>query len=163
MDQQPLYETTPNPTPAKPMKWHNFLIYFGTWAAAAIMVLNAVRFFTGTIEGDIYTVRQLYSLMPSLKGVHMVMGILCLGAAVLALLTRFALAGYKRNAISLLSGMYLCNALVNPLYHLMISIFCSVPLGEVFDSSIIGGFVVPIAMIFINRDYYGKRAELFVK
>ena len=162
MEQQPLYYDTP-PAPKKPMKWHNFLIYFALWLAALVMIFNAYRFFTGKIEGSAADVRYIYSLWPELKGIHTVMGILCTGAAVLALITRFALAGFKRNAIALLSAVYLCNALVNPLYTLMIKLFTSVPTDGMFSASLFSGVAVPIAMIFINRDYYAKRADLFVK
>ena len=84
MEQQPLYYDTP-PAPKKPMKWHNFLIYFALWLAALVMIFNAYRFFTGKIEGSAADVRYIYSLWPELKGIHTVMGILCTGAAVLAL------------------------------------------------------------------------------
>ncbi|MBR6570146.1 MAG: hypothetical protein IKK75_06790 [Clostridia bacterium] len=154
------YNTETQQTPEFSMKWHNFLIYFALWAGAVVMLLNAFMFFTGSIEGEY--VQMIYSRYPSIKGVHMFMGVLCVGTAVLSLVARFALAGYKANALTLLCLVYVCNALVNPLYLVLSSMICGIPLGELFDSSIISGLVMPIVMIFVNRDYYGKRSALFI-
>lgn len=127
------------------------------------MILNAFLFFSGRIEGDPSTVRMVYAMFPAMKGVHMFMGLLCVGAVVITISARFALAGYKANALGLLCLMYVCNALMNPLYFVLCSIFAGVPLGELFNSSVIGQIIGPVAMIFINRDYYTKRAALFTR
>ena len=91
------------------------------------------------------------------------MGIYCVAAALVAAYTRQALAGYKSNAVIMLTVMYLFKVFLDPVYSLGICIVCSYPLRAFFNLSMVGIVAYPIAMIFINRDYYAKRADLFVK
>ena len=161
MDQQPLYETTPNPTPAKPMKWHNFLIYFSLWAGAVLSVISSITYFTGAhYQGSASLVYSFYS---GLRLIDLLMGLACVGLAVFGILTRFALAGYKAKGPRMLTICYAANAGASIVYLLLVSAVTGMALSEVMDSSTIGSLVGSIAMIFINNSYYGKRADLFVK
>jgi len=152
--------STEQSTPVFSMKWHKFLIYFATWAAAVVSLINAFLFFSGSIEGEY--AQQIYALWPAMKAVHLALGVISLGIAVLAIVTRFALAGYKANGPKLLYIMYACNALINPLYSVLVSVTMNAPLLEMLSSDI-ASLIVPVAMIALNHTYYTKRAALFTR
>jgi len=76
-------------------------------------------------------------------------------------MTRFALAGYRTKGPRMLGGVYAANAVIAVVYAVLASVVSGLPLGDMLDSSSIGSLIGSVAMIFINRDYYGKRAVLF--
>ena len=161
MEQQFEYDIQPQQTPKKPMKWHNFLIYFSLWAGAVLSVVSSITYFTGAhYQGSASLVYSFYS---GLRLIDLLMGLACVGLAVFGILTRFALAGYKAKGPRMLMICYAANAAASVLYLLLVSAVTGMALSEVLDSSTIGSLVGSIAMIFINNNYYSKRAELFVK
>lgn len=142
-----------------PMKWHNFLIYFSLWANAVMNVINGFTYFTGMHYGGERDAEYIYSLFPGMKPVDCIAGLVCIAIAVLALVTRFSLAGFKSNGPKLLLCMYGANLAFALLYPLMTAGVTSIPFGELFEvSNLISGGV----MIACNRVYYDKRAHLFV-
>lgn len=148
--------------PEYPMKWHKFLIYFSLWLGAVLNLSSAVQYFTGSLYGGEYEAQLVYAFFDGLKAIDTLMGVVLIVIAVLCIITRFALAGYKASGPKLLFGMYLANVVVSILYIIIVSGITELGFGDLMNGSVAGSLIGSIAMAFINKVYYGKRAELFV-
>ena len=155
------YNTETQQTPEFPMKWHKFLIYFSLWAGAVISLINAATYFLGLHYGE--SVQMVYAVYPGLSILDKLMGIVCLGILVFTVMTRFALAGYQAKGPKMLMVVYALNAVMSIVYVLLASMVSGLPLGDLMGSDVIGSLIGSAAMIFINRDYYNKRAALFTR
>ncbi len=144
------------------MKWHKFLIYFSLWASAVLNVLNSFMYFTGAMYGSDWQIESVYSYFSGLKTIDMLFGVVMIAVAAFTIVTRFALAGYKASGPRLLSGLYLVNAIAGIVYLIVASVVTGISLGELVDSSTITSLITSIAMVFINKSYYDKRAKLFI-
>lgn len=107
---------------------------------------------------------MVYRMMPKLKTVDMLMGILCLAGVALALITRQKLAGFKRGASDWLTALYAYNAALALLYPIAVNAVVDIPglLEEAFSSGTIASLVGCAVAVVCNRIYYNKRASLFV-
>ena len=150
------------PTVDMPMKWHNFLIYFSLWVSAVMNVRNGFMMFTGAHYGGENEARMVYNFFDGLKSVDVIMGLLFIGMAVFAIVTRFSLAKFKEKGPKLLLAVYALNAVLSLGYPLLASAVTGMALSELMDSSAVGNIVGAVVMIFINKTYYDKRAHLFV-
>lgn len=154
--------TQPNTAPqpsggyAMPMKWHKFLIYFSLWAGAVLNVGTAIGYLTGSIYTDPETVYHTYA---GLKTVDLLMSIVILAFAVLLIVTRFALAGFKVNAPKLLLIVYAVYAAVLLLYPLILVGVTGLSYTDLWEPV---QLISNTVMIFANKVYYDKRASLFV-
>ena len=142
-----------------PMKWHKYLIYFSLWAAAVMNVIAGVAALTGSV----YVLRgadpeMIYRSYEGLKTFDVMLGLTDIVLAVLLIVTRFALAGYKENGPRLLMISYAVNiafTLVCPI----IAVAIRLPVGRLFGAP---AAIENIVMLAVNRIYYHKRAHLFV-
>lgn len=89
-------------------------------------------------------------------------GIAMIALAGLGIYTRFRLAGYHKNGPQMLTYTYLGALIVNIAY--VIGLFVVVPeIAELIDmTSTITSCAVSVAMIFVNKEYFRKRADLFI-
>lgn len=145
-----------------PMKWHKALIYCFLFLGAAISAINAIMVFSGShYQGY---ADMVYGLMPKLKTVDTIMGILCLGGIAVALITRQKLAGFKRGAPNWVTLVYVYNGVLALFYPIAANAVVDIPglLEESFSPSTIISFVGIIVAVVCNRIYYNKRASLFV-
>ena len=158
-----LQSSTPvQPTADTPMKWHKFLIYFSLWASAVMNVLNSFVMFTGAHYGGENEARMVYNFFDGLKSVDIIMGVLFIGIAIFAIVTRFSLAKYQSKGPKQLLAVYGLNAVLTVAYPLLASAVTGMELSELMDSSTISSIVSSVVMILINKTYYDKRAHLFV-
>lgn len=156
------YSTTPQPPSVyeMPMKWHKFLIYFSLWAGAILNVLTGIGTFTGSIyAGEGVDPEMIYRVFDGLKTVDMLMGLMVIALAVLLIVARFALAGYKKNGPKLLVIAYAANIALALIYPIMVAAVTGLPFGELFNVTTL---ISSIAMLVVNKIYYDKRARLFV-
>lgn len=144
------------------MAWYKFLIYFALFAGAVLNVVSAFIYFSGSQYGGEYQTQLVYAFFDGLQGLDMFMGILVLGAAVLGIVTRFSLSGYKKNAPKLVTALYSYSIVANVIYLIALSAV----LGVSFEQIEVGNFVTQIAvsvlMVCLNTVYFKKRAHLFV-
>ena len=166
--QQPAYQdpygqpvTPPAAKPALPMGWYKFLIYFALFAGAILNVISGVSMLTGTQYAQYgVNAQTIYRFYNGLEGLDMLMGVLFVVLAVLGIVTRFQLAGYKKSGPMLLVALYGANAVVSLIYVIgFSSIVGSDLLGFSSDFSSIA---VSVAMAFANYKYFKKRGHLFV-
>lgn len=158
-------DTVPQPSGGYdlPMKWHKFLIYFSLWAGAVLNVFTAI----GMLTGSLYTVsgadpEMIYSVFNGLQTVDVLIGLASLALAALLIVTRFSLAGFKANGPKLLLIAYAASTAVELLYPLIAASVTGLSFTDLMDSSSITSLITSVVMIFVNKNYYDKRASLFV-
>lgn len=156
------YNTTPQPSNVyeMPMKWHKFLIYFSLWAGAVMNVITGITMLTGSVYASQGAdPEMIYRYYEGLKTVDVIMGLASIVLAVLLIVTRFALAGYKENGPKLLMISYAANIAVALVYPIMAAAVTDLSFGELFDVTTL---ISSIVMLVVNKIYYDKRAHLFV-
>lgn len=144
------------------MKWHKFLIYFSLWAGAVLNVIAAFSRFTGSMYGSSSEANMVYSYFSGLKAIDVLFGVVMIAIALFSIATRFALAGYKAAGPKMLMGLYIIDAAVSIVYLVVASMVTGIAFGELIDPSTISSLVTSAAMVFVNKAYYDKRAELFI-
>ncbi len=150
--------------PAKklPMGWYKFLVNFLLWIYA---VINAVSAFS--YIGGMGHTAEIYETFPSLYMLDMGYGVLTLGVAVLAVMTRFALTGYKRSAPALSVGFYLYGFAISLVYNILLLSMT----GEGYEAVdyILTGMSVGVSALIsltfalCNFVYFKKRKHMFNK
>ena len=151
-----------NYDPGYSMKWHKFLIYFSLWLSAVVNSVNAIRAFNGSIYGSSSRAELVYLAYPGMKAITLIYGVALLGLAVLAIATRFALAGYKANGPRLLIILYILNLVVGLGFLILASMVSHIPFSNLADASTWASIIISIIMIAANKTYYDKRDSLFV-
>ena len=113
---------------------------------------------TGSQYGDMSA--TVYSYFSSLKTIDMIMGIACIGLAVLAIIVRQKLAGFKSDGPKMLLLLYVVSVAVSLGYALLVMAIVG---SDVIDfSTIAPTLAVSVAMIFVNKTYFDKRQHLFI-
>ena len=145
-----------------PMRWYKFLIYVALWFSAAVNILGAIPYFTGTSQTE-----EVLAQFPILSTIDLFYGVLTLGMGVLALVTRFALAGYKKNAPALIVGFHTYGLVISLGYNaLVLNITSSVydPVDLIITGMSVGvSVIVNATLIGCNYFYFKKRKRLFNK
>ena len=140
------------------MKWHNFMIYFGLWAGAEIVVVNAINVFTGAIYGGASAAQMVYIQFSGLKSIDVFYAASLLAFAAYEIYTRFALARYRKTGPKCFCLIYLIGTAISVIYSLLVTVFTGLwTIGAILPSC-----AVSIAFFFINKTYYKKRMFLFI-
>ena len=79
------------------MKWYKFIIYVQLFLSALSGLVNGIKYITGSVYGDASERETIYGFFPSMKTVSTITGILMLAAAVVAIIARQKLAGFKHD------------------------------------------------------------------
>ena len=167
-NQQPMYNQPyqqypqyPDKYNGHPMGWYKFLIYFALFAGAFFNVCSAVLYMTGKIyETQNIDPLAVYYLYPNVKPVDIVYGILLIALAVFMVITRFQLSGLKKNGPKMIVALYGINIAMVIIYSIAIS--CTTNYMA-FNASTIGQCVIPIVMAVVNKVYFDRRKDIFVK
>lgn len=145
-----------------PMNWYKFLIWIALWINAAANIMFGVQYIGGSAQTE-----EILAAFPILKTVDIVYGVLTVGLAVLALYTRFALAGYKRNAPKLIVGVYAYGLVTSLIYNIAVLMITSSAYDQVTLiitlMSVIVSTALSAAMVGCNYVYFKKRKHLFNK
>ena len=159
--QQSAYESYSQPV-QQGMKWHKFLVYFSLWFSAIANLWNGIQAITGQqYKGNAETV---YRELPGMKLPDVVFGILCIVTAVLLVITAVSLLKFKANGPKMLTLAYAVSVIACLIYVIWAAVILS---GKGVDvraalSSTFMSLAISVIMIFVNRNYYQKRAHLFV-
>ena len=101
---------------------------------------------------------MVYDTFSGLQAVDFICGMVFIGLAIMALVTRSALYWNKRRGPKLLCALYILNAVVGLLY----AIVASAVTGQMlFDGTIIITLVSSIVMAIVNHIYFKKRKDMF--
>ena len=142
------------------LNWYKALIYAILFLSAIVNFANSIKFFRGTVYGDSDTIAAVYDAFPTLKPLDICTGCVLLGIAVLAIITRFALAKFKKSGPPLLYAVYLSNIIYTIVYAVAAS---AITKTFLLNYSTVFSVIVSIVMLFANYKYFTKRKELFVK
>ncbi|MBQ9467703.1 MAG: zinc-ribbon domain-containing protein [Clostridia bacterium] len=144
-----------------PMKWHKFLCYFFLWALALVMFYRGSSMATGLQYG--LDAPYIYRMFPLLRTFDIPLGLLQIGLAVIGAIAAVSLILQKKRGPKMLTVLFICDAVVTLLllgYQLLFETDVFVIAGEIRRTLIEVG--VTVAMIFIHRAYYKKRAHFFI-
>lgn len=161
---QPIY-TNPSTVSSNGlgMKWYKFIIYVQLFLVALSGVVNGIKYITGSVYGDLS--ERIYAGLPSMKTVSTITGILMLAAAVVAIIARQKLAGFKHDGpmfyyitcgISIGASLIYCIAVYSELSK------CSwlVNTSSYLAGSIVG-ILISVAFLIANIIYFGHRKDMF--
>lgn len=148
------------------MKWHKFTIYFVLFLGAICSLIMAIPYFTGKIHAIavngtqlVCNSAQIYARYPMMHTFDILIGIFLISYALLVVITRFKLAGFKKNAPRLLYATIAVSSLIDIAYALtcIAEMGCSPSLLLTIAFSVIFAIIA----ITIYAVYYGKRKTLF--
>lgn len=145
-----------------PMNWYKFLIYFALWISAAVNLMSAFTYITGRAQTE-----EVLAAFPALGAIDIGYGILTFGMAILALLTRYALANRKRHAPRLTVTLYTYGMVISAVYN--IAVLClthsSYEQVELIVTvmSVCTSLILNAVMIACNHVYFKKRKSMFNK
>lgn len=143
------------------MNWFKFVIWVQLFITTITGVFNGYQIFTGAhYKLSDMRLEMLYDMYEGLQGIDSVIGIsfMCLGA--FALVTRFALAGFKKVGPVMYISLLAMVIVLNVIY--VIAVDAIVDNIQVTDSSIIVSIVIYVALLICNIIYFRKRKHLFV-
>ena len=147
--------------PELPMNWYKFLIYFFLWVSAAVNIMSGVQYILGG------QTEEMLEAFPILSTIDLFYGVLTLGMGALALLTRFALANYRKNAPALTVGLFTYGLVISLGYNaLVLSLTSSAydPVDLIITGMSVGASIMlNLALIVCNHLYFKKRRRLFNK
>lgn len=151
--------------PSLNLGWFKFLINFLLIFSAIANVIGGIVYLTGASYEAVEKgmAELVYVMFPALKGLDVFMGIVSFALAVLAIVIRFLLAGFKKIGPILLYVLYGLGIVINLVYLFAGAGIMGVSVAEVIDISTITSLVVSVSMIIINAVYFTKRRELFNK
>ena len=168
---QSVYQPAPQQLqPQQPMKWYKFLIYFMLFLSAVLNAATAIMIFTGNQyfdENGNNLTQLVYEVFDGLQAVDMALAVGCIILAVLAIYARMRLAGFYANGPKMITVLYVCAMILNLAYTIGVVVCLGDAVegsDEVIDySSTAVQIVMSAIMIGVNKSYFNKRKELFVK
>ena len=163
---QPIY-TNPSTVSSNGlgMKWYKFIIYVQLFLSALTGLVNGIKYITGSVYGNASERETVYELFPSMKTVSTITGILLLAAAVVAIIARQKLAGFKHDGpmfyyitcgISIGASLIYCIAAYSELskYSWLVNT------SSYLAGSIIG-ILISVGLLIANIIYFGHRKDMF--
>ena len=148
--------------PQLPMKWHKFLIYFWLWLQALVCVGSAGQVMSGLIFGSQEIGEQVFQTYASMKPLCTAIGVAYLILAVYVIYTRFQLARLKSGAPGKLLLIFVFSLVLNLAFIIGAAAVSGVAITDLMDSQFAGSVAMIIVMLLANKNYYDKRAHLFV-
>ena len=145
------------------LKWHKFTIYFALFTLTAITLFAAVPFFIGkthaVINGSqiIFNNAQIYAQHPMMQTYDILFGIFFVMYAILIVITRQKLAGFKKDALQLLYTCLGVSVLIPAAY----AVTNIVVIGFLRIYLIVVSMIAAVILFLIYAVYYGKRKSLF--
>ena len=170
--QQPDNYTSPaQSTPTFNMGWFKFIINFQLFAAAVFAIINIIVTFVEITELETY--RNFSSAMNQFInksiGMNIFYIISCLILSAFAIIVRFKLAGYKKNAPTLYILFGVITTVVNTIYLLAMFFFTNTLYSAMnlnMDFSLFSNnftqILANLVLIIINIFYFKERKSLFV-
>ena len=148
--------------PQLPMKWHKFLIYFWLWLQALAAVGSAGQVMSGLIFGSQEIGEQVFQAYAGMKPLCTAIGVAYLILAVYVIYTRFQLARLKSGAPGKLLAIFVFSLVLSLAFILGAAAVSGIDATSLMDSQFGGTVAMTIVMMLANKNYYDKRAHLFV-
>ena len=148
-------------TTERPMKWYKFIIYFQLFASGVLTAIQGLSLASGaTYSTQGVDASTVYSYYNGLQVVDILFGLMMLVLAVLCFISRSKLAGFKADGPSFYLKVLGASVGVSLLYIVIASMVTGVNLVGI---QTIVGIIANVVLIFINKQYFDKRSDLFVR
>ena len=149
------------------MKWFKFLIYFGLFFGAVANLVYGISHINGAIwkisTGNLVDAQDMYRVYGSgLKALDIFAGVGMLGCAVLQIVTRFSLAGFKKSGPTLVTACYAVGMVISAVYSIGVMAIASDSGIEIGTSSMFAELAINLAVLGANITYFKKRSHLFI-
>lgn len=143
------------------MKWFKFVIWFQLFANCVLNIYLGYKYSMGKQYNlTDYYVQKLYNMFDGLQTIDITVGIVMMALGVYAIITRFFLAGFKKQGPFM---YYLClflNLLVAVIYCILVK--ATVVGMELNLSGMISNAAMLITLLICNIVYFEKRRHLFI-
>ena len=166
-NQQPNPYTQPNPydpmQPALPMRWYKFVIYVQLFLSALVSVINGIAYFSGSFVETLTgggSPELVFAFYPALQPLCYFLGIVSIGSAVFAIITRQWLAHYLLKGITALYAVYALSIACNLICMVGLMMIFEVSIGDL-GSTYIGSIIGLVILLALSRVYFNKRRHLF--
>lgn len=147
------------------MKWYKFIIYVQLFLAAVSSLFSGISYLTGSIYGTKDEIDAVYTSLPELKIVSIVTGVIMLVAAVIAIIARQKLAGFKHDGpmfYYITCGLGIASSLIYGIaLYAEINRYGSAEYASQFFSGCISGVVFSVGLLIANIIYFGHRKDMF--
>ena len=154
---------------AMPMKWFYFLIWCNLFLTAFMNVSAAVQLFdeykivsASVAHGTLLAAAQPHAGV--IRFLYLLFAAVCIGLAILAIITRMRLARFRANGPTLLYVNYILGAVLE-ISVLIFSTWIYELLGQAQPfpiSDVVSTMFVAVLYVCLNHVYFTKRAHLFV-
>lgn len=169
-NQQPNPYNQPNPydsmnlmQPALPMRWYKFVIYVQLFLSALVSVINGIAYFSGSFVETLTgggSPELVFAFYPALQPLCYFLGIVSIGSAVFAIITRQWLAHYLLKGITALYAVYALSIASNLICMVGLMMIFEVSIGDL-GSTYIGSIIGLVILLALSRVYFNKRRHLF--
>lgn len=166
-NQQPNPYNQPNPydpmQPALPMRWYKFVIYVQLFLSALVSVINGIAYFSGSFVETLTgggSPELVFAFYPALQPLCYFLGIVSIGSAVFAIITRQWLAHYLLKGITALYAVYALSIACNLICMVGLMMIFEVSIGDL-GSTYIGSIIGLVILLALSRVYFNKRRHLF--
>lgn len=151
-------------SPVRGMYWFRFLICFQLFVSAACNVLYGVECLTG---GHYQEAKELvYWVIPELRNLDRIYGVVLLVLGVYAIFTRMRLAGYRKNGPKLYLVYLGVQIAASLLYSLALEDIVASATNYYASANDFSGYlfslIVNIVLLVASSVYFKKRKHLFV-
>ncbi|MCM1083062.1 MAG: zinc ribbon domain-containing protein [Clostridium sp.] len=143
------------------MNWFKFVIYVQLFLNGVLNIYHGIKISTGKQYGvsDSY-LQMIYSVYDGLQTTDIIIGVSMMALGVYAIITRFFLAGFKKQGPFMYYLCLLLNIVVAVIYCVLVKFVVGV---DVVLTNMICQTIILIVLLICNIIYFGKRKHLFVK
>lgn len=156
------YNPQPVNQPQMKMNWFKFLIYFSLFAGALMNLSQGFLYLTGSIYETLDGIDSswVYMLYEDLESADKLYGLLLIAVAVIDIVARFSLAGFKKNGPMLINIAYILPIVSSVIYVIMVSGV----VGDLTDATLtsFSSIITGIIFMLANAVYFKKRKHMFV-
>ena len=143
------------------MKWYNFIVKFQLWLIIIAFFAYALLFLTGQMYDDAETAAKVYIIVPAMKTVDILYGIISFACAACAFVIRKQLLNHEKNSPRNYIIFSTCIILFPLFYDFAISICTNVSVFEIIGSDLLTLLIACILNLICNTIYFYKRRYMF--
>ncbi len=148
------------------MKWFKFLIYFALWIGGIANIITGIIYFSGEsdlFEGLYYVINE-YDMTSEFESLNTFYGLAMLLLGIFTIVTRFKLAHFKASAPKMLNTVYVASVLILLICYYLTCSWLELDFFELLqEAGVWPSIITSIVMVILNKIYFKKRADLFIK
>lgn len=146
------------------MNWYKFLIYFGLFAGALVNFSIGITLITGDyyfVQTGELTADMVYGTFGSaLKDIDQLYGMGAITMAVISIVLRNMLAGYRKRTLKYVNFLYGGMFAINVLY--ILAVIATIDEWVPMATSVFLAIAIHAFMWWANNKYFNKRSAIFI-